>query len=240
MIKGMYRSASGMLPRIEKQEAIANNIANAGTTGFRKNVVFAKTLAQAETRLAARKVDWQHTVTNYVTVDYSPGVFDKTDNPLNLAIEGDGFFRLQAEDGSTVLTRSGSFVVDAAGYLAYPGGLRLMGDGGPIQVGEGAPAVGQTGEVEVDGIPVGRIALQSPADYESLQRLGGSLFAVPDNVELLPPLSATVRQGYLETSNVDVVNEMVDMISASRSYEANVAIINGSKSMFLKALEIGR
>ncbi len=221
MIKGMYRSASGMLPRIEKQEAIANNIANANTTGFRKNVVFARELAGAETRLKPKKVDWEQTVANYITVDYAPGVFDKTDNPLDMAIEGDGFFTLQADDGSTVLTRSGSFVVDGQGYLAMPGGFRVQGDGGPIQVGDGQPSVAQTGEIEVDGLPVGRISPQSPADVAALERLGGSLFGVPDGVELLPSISATVRQGYLETSNVDVVSEMVDMIVAYRTYEAN-------------------
>ena len=221
MIKGMYRSASGMLPRIEKQEAIANNIANANTTGFRKNVVFARELAGAESRLTPKKVDWEQTVANYVTVDYAPGVFDKTDSPLDLAIEGDGFFTLQADDGSTVLTRSGAFVVDAGGYLAMPGGLRVQGSGGPIQIGDGIPTVAQTGEVEVDGVPVGSVAIQSPADLASLERLGGSLFAVPEDVELLPAISATVRQGYLETSNVDVVGEMVDMIVAYRTYEAN-------------------
>lgn len=221
MIKGMYRSASGMLPRIEKQEAIANNVANAGATGFKRNIVFARELARAETKMAPRKSDWEQTVANYITIDFSPGVFDKTDNPLDLAIEGDGFFMLQADDGTTVLTRSGSFVVDSSGFLAYPGGFRVLGDGGPIQVGNGPLAVAQTGEVEVDGVPIGRIVPQAPADLESLQRLGGSLFAVPEGVELLPPLSATVRQGYLETSNVDVVNEMVDMIVAYRTYEAN-------------------
>jgi len=221
MIKGMYRSASGMLPRIEKQEAIANNVANAGATGFKKNIVFARELARAETKMAPRKSDWEQTVANYITIDFSPGVFDKTDNPLDLAIEGDGFFMLQAEDGTTVLTRSGSFVVDSSGFLAFPGGFRVLGDGGPIQIGNGSPTVARTGEVEVDGVPIGRIVPQAPADLESLQRLGGSLFAVPEGVELLPPLAATVRQGYLETSNVDVVNEMVDMIVAYRTYEAN-------------------
>ena len=230
MIKGMYRSASGMLPRIEKQEAIANNIANANTTGFRKNVVFARELAGAESRLTPKKVDWQQTVANYIAVDHAPGVFDKTDNPLDLAIEGDGFFALQAEDGSTVLTRSGSFVVDSEGYLAMSGGFRVQGDGGPIQVGDGSPSIALTGEVEVGGVPVGRVALQSPADLSTLERLGGSLFGVPQDVELLPPLSATVRQGYLETSNVDVVGEMVEMIVAYRTYEANARALQTQDS----------
>jgi flagellar basal body rod protein FlgG len=219
-----------MLPRIEKQEAIANNIANANTTGFRKNVVFARELSGAESRLTPKKVDWQQTVTNYVTVDHAPGIFDKTDNPLNLALEGDGFFTLQADDGSTVLTRSGSFVVDSQGFLAMPGGFRVQGDGGPIQVGDGIPSVAQTGEVEVDGINVGRITPQGPADYSTLERLGGSLFGVPEDVELLPALSVTIRQGYLETSNVDVVGEMVDMIVAYRTYEANARALQTQDS----------
>jgi len=230
MIKGLYRSASGMLPRIDKQEAIAHNIANAGTTGFKKNVVFAKELARAENRVRPKKSDWEATVASYITVDYAPGVFDKTDNPLDLAIEGDGFFALQAQDGSTVLTRSGSFVVDSEGFLAFPGGLRLIGDGGPVQVGTGVLSVSQTGEVEVSGVSAGRIVPQAVADLNRLVRLGGSLFAVPEGEQLLPPISATVRQGYLETSNVDVVNEMVDMIVAYRTYEANARALQTQDS----------
>ena len=156
-----------------------------------------------------------------VHVDYSGGVFDKTDNPLDLAIEGDGFFSLQAPDGSVALTRSGSFVADSEGFLAFPGGYRLLGEGGPIQVGNGRVVVSQTGEVEVDGAVAGRIVPQSVSDLDRLRRLGGSLFGVPEGEELIPPVHASIRQGYLETSNVDVVREMVDMIITYRSYEAN-------------------
>lgn len=230
MIKGMYRSASGMLPRIEKQEAIANNVANAGTTGFKKNVVFSKELARAENRIEPKKSDWEQGVKNYIRVDYSSGVFDKTDNPYDCAIEGDGFFTLQAEDGATVLTRSGAFGVDSDGYLSFPGGFRVLGDGGPIQVGNGVPSISQSGEVEVNGANVGQISPQTVVDTDVLERLGGSLFAVPEGEPLVPALSATVRQGYLETSNVDVVNEMVDMIVAYRTYEANARALSTQDS----------
>jgi len=81
--------------------------------------------------------------------------------------------------------------------------------------------VGGTGDVEVDGVSAGTIRPQSVADFDDLQRIGGSLFAVPEGVELIPPISASIRQGYLETSNVEVVHEMVDMIVAYRSYETN-------------------
>lgn len=221
MIKGIYRSASGMLPRVKKEEAIANNLANAGTTGFKKDVVFSKELTKAETRLRPQQVDWQTNLDSLVKVDYEPGVFDRTDNPLDVAIEGDGFFQLQAEDGTRVLTRSGSFVVDSDGYLAFPGGFRVIGDGGPLQVGGGQVSIAQTGEVEADGGQIGRIVPQTLTDLDRLERLGGSLFAVPEGEETVASLSYTLRQGYLETSNVDVVNEMVDMIVEYRTYEAN-------------------
>jgi flagellar basal-body rod protein FlgG len=184
-------------------------------------VTFSKELNRAEQRRRPQKVDWQTTVDNWIKVDYAPGVFDRTGNPLDMAIEGDGFFTLEADDGTTVLTRSGSFVVDSNGYLAFPGGFRVVGDGGPIQVGSGQVNVSQTGEVEVNGAAVGRITPRTLDDLDKLKRIGGSLFAVPTGEELISPLSYTVRQGYLETSNVNVVDEMVDMMVAYRTYEAN-------------------
>jgi flagellar basal-body rod protein FlgF len=220
MIKGMYRSASGMLPRVKQQEAIANNVSNAGTTGFKKDIVFSKELSRAELRtLEAR-----------VTVDYTLGAFDKTDNPLDMAIEGDGFFVLQAPDGSTALTRAGSFIVDSEGFLAIPGGYRLMGDGGPIQVGTGKVTIGDSGEVQAGSAGAGRIVPRSVADVDKLDRLGGALFGVPDGEQLIAPLQASIKQGYVETSNVDVVAEMVDMIVAYRTYEANAKALQTQES----------
>lgn len=221
MIKGIYRSASGMVPQVKKQEAIANNIANAGTTGFKQDITFNRELTRAESKLSKDRIDWQTALENRVHVDHAPGVFDKTDNPLDFALDGDGFFTLQSPEGETMLTRSGSFVVDDQGYMAFPGGYRLVGTGGPIQVGQGSPVVGETGEVEVNGVTVGQITAQTVADVSRLERVGGSMFAVPEGEELIAPISSRIQQGYLETSNVDVVREMVDMIVAYRTYEAN-------------------
>lgn len=230
MIRGIYRSASGMLPRVKKQEIIANNMANAGTTGFKKNVMFIQELTKAQDARVSKKSDWEQSMLARVHVDYSPGVFDKTDNPLDLAIDGDGFFVLQMSDGGQALSRSGSFIVDKEGFLALPGGLRVIGDGGPIQVGDGVLAVSQTGVVEVNGTPAGQIIPQAVENLDNLVRLGGSLFGVPEEETLIPAISATVRQGYLETSNVDVVNEMVDMIVAYRTYEANAKALQSQDS----------
>jgi flagellar basal-body rod protein FlgF len=225
MIKGIYTSASGMIPRLKKQEVIANNISNASTSGFKKDSVFVRELSRAEGKRLSKKSDWQKPIVDQEYIDFRPGVFDFTDNPLDLAIEGDGFFTLQAEDGSTLLTRSGTFMVNSEGYLTYPGGYLLTSEGGPIQVGDGKVTVGKNGEVEVDGQSVGRITPMTVGNVEELQKVGRSLFAVPEGVELLPSEQPTIRQGYLETSNVDIVGEMVDMIISYRAYEANAKAI---------------
>jgi len=225
MIKGIYTSASGMIPRLKKQEAIANNISNSSTSGFKKDNVFVRELSRAERKLIPKKSDWQTPIAEEEYVDYRPGVFDRTDNPLDLAIEGDGFFTLQAEDGSTLLTRSGTFMVNSDGYISYPGGYLLTSEGGPIQVGNGKVSIGKTGEVEVDGLTVGRITPMTVENVDDLQKVGRSLFAVPEGVELIPSVQPTLQQGYLETSNVDIISEMVDMIISYRAYEANAKAI---------------
>jgi flagellar basal-body rod protein FlgF len=221
MIKGMYTSASGMIPRVQKQELVANNLANVNTAGFKKDRLFTKELSQAEKKVMTKRADWEQPMVDQLYVDYQSGIFDKTDNPLDVAIEGDGFFQLQAPDGSTALTRAGTFSVSQDGYLSFPGGYLVRGEGGAIQVGNGKVTIAGDGGVQVDGNQVDRIIPVSVNDVTTLQRLGGTLFRAPEGEELKPSVAATLRQGYLETANVDVVHEMVDMIISYRTYEAN-------------------
>jgi flagellar basal-body rod protein FlgF len=221
MIKGMYSSASGMIPRVKKQELIANNVANAVTSGYKKDSSFVRELSKAERKLTPKKSDWEQPLSEKAYTDYSAGTFERTDNPFNLAIDGEGFFRLQDADGNQYLTRCGTFEVDSAGFLAYPGGFRLMGESGPLQVGSGTVNIGTGGELEVDGTQVGRVIAVNPSDTSKLEKVGRASFRVPNGVETTPSVNAAVRQGYLETSNVDVVTEMVDMMVAYRSYETN-------------------
>lgn len=221
MIRGMYTSASGMLPRIKKQELTAHNIANVSTPGYKRDTLFTKELTRAEKKLVPQKSDWEKPMVNEVYTDYAPGIFDKTGNPLDLAIDGDGFFTLELADGTRVLTRAGSFTVNKDGLLAFPGGPLLLGEGGPIEVGNGKVTISHSGEVDVDGLVIGRIVPMSVPELDLLVKIGNSLFVVPEGVELIPVTEATIRQGYLEASNVDIVREMIDMIISFRSYEAN-------------------
>ncbi len=230
MIKGMYSSASGMIPRVQKQEMIANNVANAGTVGYKKDTMFFRELSKAERKLTPKRSDWQQPLVDKTFVDYTPGTFDHTDNPLDLAIDGDGFFRLQGPDGSTLLTRSGTFLISGDGILSYPGGYQVMGESGPIQVGNGTVTVNESGQIEVDGSTVGRIVPVTVDDFEKLDKAGNSLFVVPQGVQTSTATGSTIRQGYLETSNVDIVREMVDMIIAYRTYEANAKALQTQDS----------
>ncbi len=225
MIKGLYTSASGMIPGLKKQEIIANNLSNSSTSGFKKDDLFVRELSRAERKLAPKKSDWQTPLVDEEYIDFRPGVFDQTGNPLDLAIEGDGFFRLQDEEGKTYLTRSGTFMVNSEGYLSYPGGLLLTSEGGPIQVGNGTVNIGKNGEVEVNGLSAGRIVPMTVADVDRLEKVGRSMFAVPEGVEVVAATQPTIAQGYLETSNVDIVREMVEMIISYRDYEANAKAI---------------
>jgi len=221
MIKGLYTSASGMMPNLKRQEATANNIANAGVSGFKKDAVFSRELSKAEKKVAHRRTDWEKPMVDDLYTDYSQGHFSKTGNQFDLAIEGDGFFTLQLDDGTTALTRSGSFSVSSDGLLSHPSGGTVLGEGGPIEVLGTEFAVAQDGEVQVDGTVVGRIVPQTVENLDDLEKIGGSLFAVPEGVNLNQVQFSSIRQGFVENSNVDIVREMVDMIISFRAYEAN-------------------
>ncbi len=221
MIKGIYTSASGMIPRVRKQEIIANNISNAKTVGFKKDTTFTRELSRAERKQMPKQSDWETPMLHDVFVDFSAGMFDKTGNPLDLAIDGDGFFTVQAEDGTTYLTRAGTFEVNAQGQLAFPNGMLLVSNGGAIDVGDGQVSVGEDGSVDVDGSTVGRITPMTVDDLTQLEKAGDSMFLVPEGTELTAATNSSIRQGYLEEANVDIVREMVDMIITYRTFEAN-------------------
>jgi len=221
VIKGIYTSASGMLPRIKKQEVTANNIANASTPGYKKDAIFTRELSKAEQKLSPKKSDWERPMVDEVYTNYAPGVFDKTGNPLDLAIDGDGFFKIEFPDGMVGLTRSGSFTVNNDGFLAFPGGGLIMGEGGPIEVGNATITVNESGQVEAGGNVVGKIVPVTVADLDQLEKIGSSIYVVPDNVELIQVEKYSIDQGFVETSNVDIVREMIDMIISFRNYEAD-------------------
>ncbi len=225
MIKGLYRSASGMLPTIKRQETIANNVSNANTAGFKKDAVFTKELTKAQRKHLPVRSDWEQPMIDDVYTNFEGGSFARTDNPLDLAIDGDGFFQVELADGRTALTRSGSFSVNREGLLAHTDGPILLAEGGAIEPGNGTLTVSAAGEIEVNGNVIGRVRPVTVDNLQILEKIGASLFVLPEGVQTTPVNNSVIRQGYLEESNVDIVREMIDMIVAFREYEANARAV---------------
>lgn len=216
MNKGVYLALSGAVNKQRQLDVITQNLANVSTTGYKRDTIsfrdhLIRQVGSAPDGRTMSKVA-------EVKTDYSEGNFIKTDNPLDVSLAGDGFFVL---DGDRY-TRRGDFLLSTDGYLMSKSGRKVMGQGGPILLPEGVVDISADGAVSVDGVEVARLQLVGFMDKTVLQRRSGEEFyttARPDES------AAEVRQGYLETSNVDAVTEMVRMITTLREFETYQKII---------------
>ncbi len=242
MLKGIYKAASGMVPRMKQQEIRANNIANAATPGYKKDAVFLKELDAARRSAIPTKSDWQTPMIDQVYTDYTQGAFDQTNNVLDLAIEGNGFFATESAQGESVqYSRNGHFTVDPNGFLVNSEGYRVLGDGGPIEVGSGTVSFNESGEVLVDDSVAGRLQIVDFPDKSVLVKVGGSGFVVDETVEPEPAVDFSVRQGFLERANINVIKQMVGMIIALRHFESGAkAIQSQEESLETLFNQVGR
>lgn len=239
-MRGLFSAGAGMLANQLRLDVVANNLANAATIGFQRdttvNRAFPSLLLHrigdsAGARLPAARppvvgrlgtgVFVEETVTRF-----EPGPLRETGNPLDLALVGEGFFLLETE-GRFLATRAGHFARSADGWLVAPDGPRVMSaEGTPIPVGEGEVTVDETGTVYAGGREVGRLALVGFDNPDGLEKVGGQRFAV--TAASGPPFLADgvrVQQGSLEGSTVNVVAALVEMIEATRAYEAAQRLI---------------
>ena len=193
---------------------VANNIANASTTGFRREgVVFSEFVAalDQDPSLSMAHASGRH-------VDLSQSTLSQTGGQFDLAIQGEGFFLIETPQGER-LTRAGSFTPSAEGELVTPDGYRLLDAGGaPVFVPPDARgvAVAADGTLSAEGQPIAQLGLWKPSDPLSLRHQSGTLFSAS---ELEPAEGATVLQGMLEDSNVEPVSEIARMIEVQRAYE---------------------
>ncbi|MBD3264778.1 MAG: flagellar basal-body rod protein FlgF [Candidatus Omnitrophica bacterium] len=229
MVRGLYISASGMDSQLRNQEVVSNNLANVDTAGFKKDNLV---VGNFEELLISRIDDPQDSGARPVLgslslgsqaagvfTDFSEGAMTLTGRELDFAIEGDGLFALDTPQG-TRYTRAGSFMLSGDGRLLTSEGYQVLGESGPMEVAEGEFYFSSQGELVVDGEIVNRL-LVVDIPGEGLSKEGDSLFRPGEEVEVTPSLNFTVRQGFLESSNVNAVKEMVDMISGFRAYEIN-------------------
>ncbi len=256
MLKEIYTAAMGMLPQQTRLELTANNIANANTTGFKRIGVFEQSLIEARENLLNNKGEAEQAdppLDQYT--DFSTGSFQKTDNPLDLSLDTKGFFVLSDEDGNETFTRSGHFQINERGVVVNDSGKALQSDKGDIVVDPGQQTAGlandktamsisinANGEVYANNQYLGAVQVVSVDNPQTLQRTNGMEFQAGDTTDYryLSPTEVNVKQGFLEGSNVNIINEMVTMIQLQRSFEMGQKVITTNDGTLEKSIDIGR
>lgn len=242
MIDALYISASGLRSEQKQIDVISNNVANMQTPGFKRSRVNFVDVATASVSagdggLSAASHGSGSRVTT--SMSFAPGDLRLTNNPLDMAIEGLGFFELEGEDGSMVYTRDGQFRLDAEGYLVSVQGLKLARG---FQIAGGTTDVRIAANGEVSGLVagdtersvLGRIELATFAMPEALVSVGNNGFAATDAAGAAsygqPGDSGfgRVQQGYLEQANVEMIDEMSALVLAQRAYQLNARVLQAS------------
>jgi flagellar basal-body rod protein FlgF len=224
----IYTSMSGAKYLLERQATLANNLANAGTTGFRADTVGLRAVPAVSEQAGTRVF----TVETTTGADFSQGPMTATGRSLDVAVQGQGWLAVQASDGSEAYTRNGALQVGADGSLQLPSGLQVQGTGGPISI----PADVQTIVVASDGTVsvkaasaktpsnVGQLKLVNPPASDLVKGADG-LFRSQSGAAIDADPAVKVASGTLEGSNVNVVEAMVGMIAASRQFELQMKML---------------
>ncbi len=235
MYKGIYIALSGALQKQKHMEISAQNIANANTTGFKKErISFRDSLIPVDNKKPGIPDGRTMTQTSSIITDYSKGPLMKTGNPLDVAINGEGFFAIESD----LYTRNGNFTVDSEGNLTTQDGKKVLGSGGPISVQGGKVEIIGSGEIFVDGISVDTLKVVNFRDKYVLRNQGAGMFATDDQGE---EINSGVSQGYLETSNVNAIREMVEMIRNMREFESYQKMISAFDDAASKTInELGK
>jgi flagellar basal-body rod protein FlgG len=263
MLRSLYTAASGMQAQQFNLDTIANNLANSSTAGFRRrhlqfqdllyqNMVMPGAAATQQTTVAAGLQIGLGTRPAASEIVQLQGDFNGTGNRFDLAIEGQGFFQVNLPSGETAYTRSGAFHLDAQGNI-------VTADGNPMEpsitIPQGATSVTIGSDGTVSATLVGQQAAQQVGNIQlALFANPGGLNSVGKNLFLATTASGDpvlgtpggtdglgqLQQGYLEQSNVSVVDEFIQMIVAQRSYEANSRVVTAADLMFQLINSMGR
>jgi flagellar basal-body rod protein FlgF len=243
MDKLVYTAATGLKAHMAAQAAIANNMANASTIGFRADrVVFDRLQVNGDgldTRTPASE--------EVVDADRRPGAIMQTGRPLDVAVTGDSWIAVQATDGTEAYTRRGDLQISPTGVLETGDGFPVMGSGGPITVPPASSvAVAPDGSISIvpqsgDRTPqvIDQIKLASPKGSDTVKGLDNLLHVKGGGV-LPADLDARVESGALEQSNVNLTQALVDMIENQRSYEVQANLLKEAKTMDESAASLMR
>lgn len=258
MVKGLYTAYTGLRNEQRRLDVISNNIANSNTTGYKKMGVTSQTF---DRELAVRIDDDSDVYLKKLIGDVSLGVkigetytdftqggFRNTGNPYDIALAGDGFFTISMTDKAGVehirYTRDGSFTVTREGYLVTKDGDFVLGTNNQrIQIPGADTAevsIDSLGNIYANEVFVGQLQIVDFQNHDALLLYGENMFDALPEAGMVAS-NALTRQGYLETSNVNIINEMVSMITITRAYETNQKMVQTIDSSLEKAVnEVGK
>jgi flagellar basal-body rod protein FlgG len=191
------------------QQVVANNLANANTDAFKVDRVTARVYDGGESPVPVQETDFQQ------------GTLRETGRTLDLALEGEGFFVVQTENGER-LTRGGSFRLDAGGQLIDSLGAPVLGKEGPVVIAGGTVEVLSDGAVMVDGALLDSLRIETVEDLSSLMKEGTGRYLASGATEAPAVGQTEIMQGYVEEANLDPVTSMVELVKIQHSYKANV------------------
>lgn len=254
MVRGLYTAYTAMRNEQHRLDTITNNLANSSTTGYKRegataqafDDVFMTKLKDGSEGYVDRRVGTMSLGVkigeNYT--DYTQGSLKTTDNTFDFAIGGEGFFTINYtnKEGKdyTMYTRDGSFALDKDGNLVTKDGDFVQGENGNIQISTTSDViVDAMGNIYADGEYVDRFLITDFEDYNYLEKFGENMYKTVDGATEKDS-RYSIEQGFLEMSNVNVISEMVEMITITRSYEASQKMIQAADSTLEKTVTLAQ
>ncbi len=250
MLRSFYIAGTGMLVQREKMDVLTNNITNIDTTGYKKD----KLISSAFKDMLIKRTDDPYILsrTNLIgpqntgvhieeiVTSFKQGNMEQTDRMEDLALENEGFFVIETAEGNRY-TRSGNFSVDVEGYLVNSDGLYVMGENGRINVGENDFTADAEGNIYINETLTDKIKIVTFDDLAGLRKEADNLYSNYSAGQERAAAEVKVKQGYLESSNVDMAQEMVDMMAYSRAYEINQRVLKMLDSSLEKTVnQVGK
>jgi len=248
MIRGLYTSASGMITQKKKLDVVTNNLANAATNGFKEDRLVSSSFEEMyisrlndsgivnKTRGIGTNGFGVHI--DEIITSFEPGNLEETGIYTDIALLGDGFFVIDTPEGQRY-TKSGAFKISPEGFLVTHQGYPVQGRDGAIPVGNGDFEVDSQGNITTqNGVFTFQItAFDNPG---GLRKQGDNLYFIQD-ANMIEPENTVIKQGFIESSNVDLVKQMIEMIEIQRSFEINQRMVKIQDERLGKAVnEIGR
>lgn len=249
MLRGIYTAGAGMGVEQARLDALANNLINATTNGYKKDKVVQTPFPQLflvqrrQEPLPAIPAGWEYVglsnqgaAVSQVVTDFTPGLLQETKGFTHLALVNENcFFVISSptpeNPARELYTRDGAFALDGEGYLVTSRGERVLGNNGPLVIGEREFSVSPEGVIYTPQQgETGRLRLVEFADLAVLNKTGNNCYAAPPGAAL-PATNPQVRQGFLERSNVQLAAEMVNMITAIRAYETNSRVLQAQNDL---------